>query len=442
MPAGRLLFAAVADDDTGASDLAGMFADQGVPVVLVLDASGDDDLHQWTHNAQGIVFATAARALPRELAVARTLAAFDCAKSLDPRCYLLKYCSTFDSTEEGNIGPTLDAALATLGESFTIALPALPVNGRTTYCGYHFVNGQLLSDSPMRLHPLNPMTNPNLVDFLSRQTSRPVGLTSYRDVSQGPAAISARWRQLREQGVQISVVDCLDDGHAASICEAACDLHLLSGGSAFGTHLPAAWRRRGWLSEDSADPLARIQTEAGSGRLVVAGSCSIATSKQNAWLAANGAEVVTVDAIALVDNGPAPQPGNLAAALSNNATILLRTDSSPEALVRSRDWSAARNLTPQQFGLRLAEALAALTADTVNLSPPRVLVSAGGETSSALCRALGIRALAVGRNIQPGVPLCVPLSGRATPLVLKSGNFGSEDFYGVAFRAAERAAPV
>jgi uncharacterized protein YgbK (DUF1537 family) len=206
--------------------------------------------------------------------------------------------------------------------------------------------------------------------------------------------------------------------------------------------LPGAWRRRGWLQEDAADPLSRIQAAPGSGRLVVAGSCSVATSKQNAWLAANGAEVVTVDSIALVDNGPAPQPGNLASALANGATILLKTDTSEAALARSRDWWAARNLTPQQFGLRLAEALASLAADTVNLSPPRVLVSAGGETSSALCRALGIRALAVGRNIQPGVPLCVPLSGRATPLVLKSGNFGSEDFYGAAFRAAERAAPV
>jgi uncharacterized protein YgbK (DUF1537 family) len=436
MTGNPLLFTAVADDDTGASDLAGMFADQGVPVVLVLDATSDDDLRQWTAGACGIVFATADRALPRELAVARTLAAFDCAKSLNPRHYLLKYCSTFDSTEQGNIGPTIDAALATLGETFTIALPALPVNGRTTYCGYHFVNGQLLSDSPMRLHPLNPMTNPNLVDFLSRQTSRRVGLTSYTAVNRGPAAIATAWEELRRQGCEVSIVDCLDDTHAASVCEAACGLKLMTGGSAFGTHLPPAWRRRGWLPAEARDPLAGIEAAPGRGRLVVAGSCSVATSAQNAWLEKNGAAVFTVDAVSLLESGQAPAPETLAAILLDDGDVLLKTDGSPQALLNSREWCAARNITTQQMGLMLAETLARLVAGVAAAAPPKVLVSAGGETSSALCRALGVRALAVGRNIQPGVPLCVPLSGRATPLVLKSGNFGAEDFYGAAFQAA------
>lgn len=431
-----LLFAAVADDDTGASDLAGMFADQGVPVVLVLDAAPGEDLRKWTAGASGVVFATAARALPRELAVARTLAALQCAKSLNPRHYLIKYCSTFDSTEQGNIGPTIDAALATLGETFTIALPALPVNGRTTYCGYHFVNGQLLSDSPMRLHPLNPMTNPDLVGFLSRQTARSVGLTSYAAVSRGPAAIAAAWEELRRQGCEISIVDCLDDTHAASICEAACSLKLITGGSAFGTHLPPAWRRRGWLPHAPVHPLAGIQAAPGRGRLVLAGSCSLATSAQNAWLENKGAAVFTIDAVSLLECGQAPAPETVAAILQKESDVLLKTGSSPQALLKSREWCAAKNITAQQMGLMIAETLARLVADVVALAPPRVLVSAGGETSSALCRALGVRALAAGRNIQPGVPLCVPLTGKATPLVLKSGNFGAEDFYGAAFHAA------
>jgi len=434
----QLLFAAVADDDTGASDLAGMFADQGVRVVLILDAEPGEDLAPWIGGAHGVVFATAARALPRELAVARTLAAFDCAKALDPRLYLLKYCSTFDSTEEGNIGPTLDAAMATLGENFTIAFPALPVNGRTTYCGYHFVKGQLLSDSPMRLHPLNPMTNPNLVDFLGRQTSRRVGLTPYEAVRMGPAAILAHWAQLRQEKVEISIVDCLEDAHAAAICDASCELRLASGGSAFGMHLPAAWRRRGWLGEAQADPLAGCKRTPGRGRLVAAGSCSVATSRQNAWLEARGATVHSIDAVAILDRGEAPAAEQIAQELAAGQTVLVKTRSSPEALEASRAWAAARGLTAQQMGLQLARRIASLIAESVRMQPPEILVSAGGESSSALCRALGVRALAIGKNIQPGVPLCVPISGAAVPLVLKSGNFGSEDFYRAAFEAATR----
>lgn len=434
----QLLFAAVADDDTGASDLAGMFADQGVRVVLVLDAEPGEDLEHWTRGAHGVVFATAARALPRDLATARTLAAFDCAKALDPRHYLLKYCSTFDSTEDGNIGPTLDAALATLGESFTIAFPALPVNGRTTYCGYHFVKGQLLSDSPMRFHPLNPMTNPNLVDFLSKQTSRTVGLTPYEIVARGPEAISAHWSQLREHGVAISIVDCLDDAHAASICDAACGLRLMSGGSAFGTHLPPAWRRRGWLAEAFNNPLAGCRKAAGRGRLVVAGSCSVATSRQNLRFEERGAIVHSIDAADFLEHGAAPPAESIAAELAQDRAVLVKTDSTPEALDRSRTWAAARGLSSQEMGLQLAGGIAALIARVVSLQPPAALVSAGGESSSALCRALGVRALAVGRNIQPGVPLCLPISDSPIPLILKSGNFGSEDFYERAFEAAER----
>lgn len=434
----KLLFAAVADDDTGASDLAGMFADQGVRVVLILDAEPGEDLAVWTRGAHGVVFATAARALPRDLAVARTLAAFDCAKALDPRHYLLKYCSTFDSTEEGNIGPTLDAALATLGETFTIAFPALPVNGRTTYCGYHFVKGQLLSDSPMRLHPLNPMTNPNLVDFLSKQTSRIVGLTPYEIVARGAEAIASHWSQLRGQSVAVSIVDCLDDAHAASICDAACGLRLMSGGSAFGTHLPAAWRRRGWLGGDHGDPLEGFNKAPGRGRLAVAGSCSDATARQNAWIEAQGATVHVIDAADFLESGTAPAAERLAAGLAEGRTVLVRTDSTPAAMERSRAWAGARNLSAQQLGLQLAGGIAALIARVVALQPPEAIVSAGGESSSALCRALGIRALAIGRNIQPGVPLCIPISGRPTPLVLKSGNFGSEDFYQAAFDVAAR----
>lgn len=172
----ELLFAAVADDDTGASDLAGMFAEQNVRTLLVIDLPETERLTKWSRGYQAIVIAEATRNLAPEAAYERTREAIRLLENLRPRVFQIKYCSTFDSTGEGNIGATINAAMDALGEGFTIALPALPVNGRTTYQGYHFVHQQLLSDSPMRDHPLTPMTNPNLVNLLGQQTKRKVGL--------------------------------------------------------------------------------------------------------------------------------------------------------------------------------------------------------------------------------------------------------------------------
>lgn len=430
-----LLFAAVADDDTGASDLAGMFADQGVRTMLVLDPAFLRQPNSTLARAQGVVLATATRALPKDEAYRRTADAVHLAAALRPRTIQIKYCSTFDSTPEGNIGPSIDAAMDTLPEDFTIALPALPVNGRTTYLGYHFVNGQLLSDSPMRHHPLTPMTNPNLVDLLGRQTARKVGLTSYRVVDCGPEAIRADWQRLRSEGVQIAIVDCLSEQHAAGIAQAACGLKLISGGSAFGTHLPSAWRARGWLEGASGRLWEGLATCAGRGRLVVAGSCSVATAAQNAWLARSGAEVLECHAIGLIEEGASEAVKRAIAALQRGETVLLKTQSSPNAISAAQAWGAARGLSVAALGLRIAESLAAAARVIVCAACPEVLVSAGGETSGALCRALGIRALAIQKNIQPGVPLCLAVEGSLCPIVLKSGNFGSEDFYAAAFAA-------
>ena len=434
----NLLFAAVADDDTGASDLAGMLAEQGVRALLVLDASLLQEDHALLQRAEAIVLATATRALPRQQALAVTAEAVRRAAALGPRTIEIKYCSTFDSTAEGNIGPSLDAALNESGERFTVAVPALPVNGRTTYCGYHFVKGQLLSDSPMRLHPLTPMTNPNLVDHLQRQTERRVSLTPCSVVARGAAAIRRQWEELSHAGIAIAVVDCIDESQAAEICEAACDLKLISGSSLFGTHLPPAWRRRGWLAATPERLWERLLPSAGAGRLVVAGSCSVATASQNAWLAHGDAEVIELDARELLETNSIGVAPRAAAALESGGTVLLKTRSSQEAIAAAQQWGSSQGWLPAGLGLRLAAALAAVTRQILDRQLPEVLVCAGGETTGAICRALGIRAFAVDRNIQPGVPLCLPLERLSVPMALKSGNFGSEDFYGAAFAAADR----
>jgi len=216
----RLLFAAVADDDTGASDLAGMLAGRGVRTLLVIDLPPEEQLLEWSRGYQALVMAEGTRNAAPTLAYERTRAAVRALRERRPRLFQVKYCSTFDSTPEGNIGPSIDAALDELGEEFTVAVPALPVNGRTTYQGYHFVNGRLLSDSPMRHHPLTPMTNPNLIELLGRQTRRKVGLAPYAEVEAGPDRLEARFRELRREGVGIALVDCLSERHLEAICRA------------------------------------------------------------------------------------------------------------------------------------------------------------------------------------------------------------------------------
>ena len=430
-----ILYAAIADDDTGASDLAGMFADRGVQMLMVLGSAEPADLERWTKRSQGVVFATGTRALSPAEAYEKTASAVQAAATLSPRTIQIKYCSTFDSTERGNIGQSIDAAMDTLNESFTIALPALPINGRTTYCGYHFVKQRLLSDSHMRNHPLTPMTNPDLVDLLSRQTRRSVGLTSYDVVESGPAEVSRHWRKLREQGCAISILDCLSDKHASDLSEASCDMRLITGGSAFGTHLPAAWKRRGWISDDVREPLDGLNVAEGRGALIVAGSCSVATQGQNKWIADRGHIVIEIDPVRLLERGTESEADSAVESLRQGRTVLIKTQSSSTDIERTMAWGRSQGI--DGIGVRIAHELAHSVESIIQTHLPRVLIIAGGETSTAICRALRIRALSVGRNIEPGVPLCLPLEGVGLPIVLKSGNFGSQNFYEVAINAAD-----
>lgn len=440
---GRLLFGAVADDDTGASDLAGMLAEQGLRTLLVIDLPEQNQFEEWSAGHHAVVMAEGTRNLRPAEARARTRSAIRLLKSRDPRAFQVKYCSTFDSTPEGNIGPTIDAALEELNEEFTVALPALPVNGRTTYRGYHFVHGQLLSDSPMRQHPLTPMTEPNLVRHLSRQTTRRVGLAPYESVEAGADELQAHFEQLRADGVSIAIVDCLSGGHVETICRAAADLRLVTGGSAFGQGLPAVWRERGRVEELDARTASLPSTEAeGRGRLVVAGSCSVATRAQNRRFVLSGAPAFRVEPRALLGEEfkRASLVQTLRGHLAAGRDCLLYTTDEPAEVARVQEWAAGEGLDVQALGERLARALADLVAEILEGAHVSGLVFAGGETSGALCRRLQLGALRVGRNIEPGVPLCHSLGRYRLPVVLKSGNFGGEDFYGRALAAVARPA--
>lgn len=440
MSGGRLLFAAVADDDTGASDLAGMLAGQGLRTLLVIDLPAPERLAAWSESHHAVVMAEGTRNLPPAEARERTRAALRMLKARGPRVFQLKYCSTFDSTPEGNIGPAIDAALEELNEGFTVALPALPVNGRTTYRGHHFVHDQLLSDSPMRQHPLTPMTDPNLVRLLSQQTVKRVGLAPFEAVEAGADSLRRCFEGLRGEGVAVAVVDCLSSGHVETVCRASADLRLVTGSSAFGQGAPAVWRERGWVEElPAAPPPARAGAE-GLGSLVVAGSCSTATRAQNRLMISRGAPAFRVEPRELLGEefGRASLVEEVRARLAAGRDCLLYTTDEPSGVALVQEWAAREGLDVPALGRTIAGALADLVSEILEGQEVCGLVFAGGETSGALCRRLSLGALRVGRNIEPGVPLCYSLGAYALPVVLKSGNFGGEDFYFKALEAVAR----
>jgi uncharacterized protein YgbK (DUF1537 family) len=436
----RLLFAAVADDDTGASDLAGMLAGQGVSTLLVLDLPSPARFAEWTRGYDAVVTAVGTRNLAPAAAYERTRAAIRLLQTRGPRLFQLKYCSTFDSTPEGNIGPSIDAALDELAEDFTVALPALPVNGRTTYQGYHFVRDQLLSDSSMREHPLTPMTNSNLVAHLARQTKRRVGLAPYEAVRAGAAALKRHLEDLRAGGVHVALVDCLDDEQLEHICRATADLRLVTGSSAFGMKLPAIWRERGLLARENSQPAPFPRAAARAGCLLVAGSCSAATLRQNARAAEQGIKVRRIHPPRLL-SGELDRAQIVAEArgeLGAGRHYLLTISGAGEDVRAVQAWGAGRGLSVPALGEALSYALAELVLEVLDGQPVGGLIVAGGETSGAVCRRLELGAMSVGPNIEPGVPLCYSLGRFRLPLVLKSGNFGSPDFYGKAVEAVAR----
>ena len=421
-----IFFAAVADDDTGATDLAGMLAERGMRAVLIIDEPSAEDFERWTSEADGVVIGTASRSVDPDVAYRRTRKAVQLLKGLHPQVLQVKYCSTFDSTAAGNIGPSIDAAMDETGETFTVALPALPVNGRTTYMGYHFVGQQLLSDSPLRDHPLNPMTNANLVAHLQSQTKRSVGVLTYPDAGMGPARINQRLDELRAGGVEIAILDCTSHEDLWSICGAIGNLPLITGSSAPGMCLPLSWQ------QTAPQPIVGRDGKSGRGFLVVAGSYSEATQRQNAWLASQDVLVVTLDALELAGSAEPSLPASVCESLAGGRTCLLQVSRNRE---RVHEYFRIQNKTDVEAGERIARGLAEVVRGILGVVAPEGLIIAGGETSSIISRALGFRALRVGPNIEPGVPVCVTLTESALPVVFKSGNFGSEYFYGRAMNA-------
>ncbi|MBI5069996.1 MAG: four-carbon acid sugar kinase family protein [Deltaproteobacteria bacterium] len=411
------LLGCIADDFTGATDLAGMLVGAGLRTVQTigpLEGPLPADI-------DAVVVALKSRTIPAEEAVAQSRGALAWLRGLGCRRFYFKYCSTFDSTDRGNIGPVADALLSDLGSPFTIACPAFPENGRTVFRGHLFVGDVLLSESGMRSHPLTPMTDANLVRVLQRQTRRKVGLLAQPAVAGGAARIRERAAALQAEGVEIAIVDAIGDADLLAMGEAFADLPLLTGGSGVALGLGPAYRARGLVPAGEA--ASRLPAASGR-RAIVSGSCSVATRGQVAAALAAGVPGFAVDPLRLAAGEEvAAEALRWARPLLERGPVLVYATAEPEAVQ-----AVQGKLGRERSGALVEEALAAVARGLVEAGVGRLIV-AGGETSGAVVNALGVRALRIGPQIAPGVPWTATLLGRPLSLALKSGNFGGPAFF-------------
>lgn len=412
-----MLLGAIADDLTGATDLANTLQRQGLRTVQLVGVPASDFA---VPDADAIVVALKSRTCPPAAAVEQSLASCRWLKAGGARQIYFKYCSTFDSTDVGNIGPVADALKGELGADFTIACPALPENGRTIFSGHLFVGRQLLSDSSMRHHPLTPMMDANLVAVLGRQTRAKVGLVPYAVVRQGARAIWKEFGRLREQGFGYAIADALEDRHLRDLGEAGAGLPLLTGGSGLAIGLARNFARlHGFVRSPEADLLPEVEGYAA----VVSGSCSPATLGQVAYFQRTH-ESFVVDPMALATGADI---AGVALAWARRhlgeKPILITASATPESVERVQ---AA--LGRERAGAHVEAALAEIAAGLV-LAGVRRLVVAGGETSGAVAHRLALKALRIGPQIDPGVPWTLALGERPLLIAMKSGNFGAADFF-------------
>jgi uncharacterized protein YgbK (DUF1537 family) len=423
-----MILGVIADDFTGATDVASMLVRAGMPTVQVLGVPEGE-----LPVADAVVIALKTRTIPAAEAVAQSLDAMRALRAAGARQIYFKYCSTFDSTPAGNIGPVTDALMLALGADFTIACPAFPENGRTVFRGHLFVGDQLLSDSGMKSHPLTPMTDANLVRVLQAQTAQRVDLLRV-DALRHNAQTAIE--KLQADGVRIAVADAIDNSDLLTLAEACAELPLITAGSGVALGLPPAYQRRGWWAP--SESAARLSAVSGPAA-VLSGSCSDATNAQVGRWMADGRTAIAIDPLAL-STGAQSATSLLAQALPKLAAgpVLIYATAAPE-----RVKAVQAELGVDAAGALVEHALAELAQGLVQAGVRRLVV-AGGETSGAVAQALGVPRLRIGAAICPGVPwteATLPASGEPLWLALKSGNFGGVDFFADALRQAGVALP-
>lgn len=428
----RPLLGCIADDFTGATDLANNLVRSGMRSVQTIGVPASDEVL----DADAIIVALKSRTIDAADAVRQSLEALRWLQRQGVEQVYFKYCSTFDSTPAGNIGPVTEALLDALegeGRGFTVACPAFPLNGRTIFKGHLFVGDVLLSDSGMRQHPLTPMTDANLVRVLQAQTKRRVGLVAHEVVAAGAHAVRRRFEALRADGIGIAIVDAIADEDLHCIGQALAGMPLVTAGSGIAIGLPGNWGL-------AANPAAAALPPAQGLRAIVSGSCSVATNAQVLQWRQQGGAAFAVDPIA-VAAGEDVAGQALAWAKARLADgpmvgpVLVYATAQPEAVK-----AVQARLGVAQAGELVERTLAGIARGLVDAGVRRLIV-AGGETSGAVVQALGVQRMTIGPQIDPGVPwtsAATTAGGGATVhLALKSGNFGATDFFSKSFAMLE-----
>ena len=421
----------IADDFTGATDLANNLVRAGMRVVQTIGVPAAP----LGVEVDAIVVALKSRTAPAQQAVAESLAALQWLQTQGAQQFYFKVCSTFDSTPQGNIGPVTEALMDALASDFCVVTPAFPDAGRTVFKGHLFVGDGLLSDSSMRQHPLTPMLDSSLIRVMQAQSQRKVGLIDFAVVARGPEAIRERIAQLQKEGVTLAIADALSNADLLRLGAAVEGAKLMTAGSGLAIGLPQNFGIRPSAGAASL-PLARGL------KAIISGSCSQATNRQIAAFKAAGLTALTLDPLRIAGDADAAARDALAwaeAQFSTDASLPVLIYSSADAAQVAR---VQAQLGAAEAGALVEATLARIAQGLVALGVGQLIV-AGGETSGACVQALGVTALRIGPQIDAGVPWChAALTSAAQEaglhLALKSGNFGGDDFFTRAFTVHEQ----
>ncbi|MEZ8583376.1 3-oxo-tetronate kinase [Vibrio cyclitrophicus] len=410
-----MLLGVIADDFTGATDIAGFLVENGMRTIQLNGIpTGDFEVA-----ADAVVISLKSRSCPVDEAITDSVAGLKWLQAQGCQQFYFKYCSTFDSTAEGNIGPVTDALLAELGESFTMVCPALPVNGRTVYNGHLFVFGELLCDSGMRYHPVTPMTDSSVVRMMDAQSAGVSGLVNFQTIEQGSDAVTARLNELKAQGSRYAVVDAFNAEHLVTLGQAAKSLKLITGGSGLAAGIAKNWTKH--LADQSDAKHAGSPVKAPT--VVFSGSCSVMTNQQVA-LYKQLAPHFAIDVKACLTND---QYANevfdwvMTHIQSEFAPLVYATTEATALKVIQEEYGAhASSHAVEQFFSQLAIKL--------QQNGVKNFIVAGGETSGVVTQSLAVKGFHIGPQIAPGVPWVRSVEGDLS-LALKSGNFGDENFF-------------
>lgn len=417
------LLGCIADDATGATDLALMLTRGGMHTEQII---GVPDKDTTISNADAIVIALKTRTCSIEQAIYESITSANWLKKNNYQKIFFKYCSTFDSTKNGNIGPVADALLKFTDSKMAIICPAFPKNGRTIKNGILYIEGVPLSETIMRHHPLTPMTNSNLVELMTQQTIHKVGLISYKTVKKGPKMIQESLEKLEMENHKYAVIDALDDLELQYIGKACANHALITGGSGVALGIPDYFKRKGLLKiKDQTQPPSINGKSA-----VLAGSCSKVTLSQLSYVKAQTNwphYLIDLENIEMTEK-VIDQTLNWISHQNHENPLVIYSSSIPNTVQRLQ-----KKIGPKILGELIEKVISKIALSLVQRGF-RKLILAGGETSGAVINSLNIKSLTIGQEIDPGIPWTNSNNAPKLALALKSGNFGKENFFVKAFK--------